>query len=231
MNAIDTLNSLRTERTTINQRLAPLTRAMCDKNARMNELRQQQARAGTDLDMATQHAAQLTGQHLTGDATTEQVKAAEKDRRAAEARHADAQGAAASARTLENELAGMAVAAAPLNLRLQAIANEEAKTQESYMRELGDEAGADYAAAVRVLAGKFAAVAAVNMALARMDGVQPDLLTAAFEHLTVPGFNLDTARAPSGLLLETERARALVPAAFANLKARVLADGLTVPGL
>lgn len=231
MKSLDTIKARRTERANIEQRLEPLSNVRAEKYGQLTTLRKREALTVGALDAATQKAAMLAGQRLTGDATAAQVKAAEQERAAAEGAYRETMDDAVAIRSLESELKGLDAAAAPLAQRLGVISVEERAAAEAYVRELGDLAGTAYVEAARVLAEKFADVLAVNMALASMDGANPDLLIGAWEQLAVPAFNITTASAPAGYIMDTSRARLLAPAAFAALKARVSADDVVVPGL
>lgn len=231
MKSLATIKALRTEGANIEKRIEPLSTVRAEKWGQLTTLRKRQTLAVDALDAATEKAAMLAGQRLTGDATAAQVKAAEQERAAAEASHRETLDDAAAIRALESVLKGLDAAAAPLGQRLAAIGAEERAAADAYVRELGDLAGTAYAEAARVLAEKFADVLAVNMALARMDGANPDLLIGAWDKLAVPAFNITTASAPAGYIMDTSRARLLAPAALAALKARVSADDVVVPGL
>ena len=232
MKSLDTLRSLIAEQSEINARLAPLAAKSSERWSELNDLRQRQATAEAELDAAIQQAGLIEGRHLVGAADAEELAAAKQARQAAEKAHQSTIKATASIRALDAEVRGLQAASGPLAQRLALIAGEHAAAVEAYVRQLADEAAGRYAAAARNLAEESAAVMACNMALARMEaGVQPNLLTPLTQNMLVPAYNSPSASSPNGALQTDGTVRVLVPAAFARLKARIAADGVTVPGV
>ena len=230
MTSLDTIKSLDTERSAINARLLPLNRLMAERHGELDRLRALAIGAERELDAAVTRAGLVEGQHLIGAATADDLKTAQEARQRAEQAHGDAQSAVAVMRSLDAEMRGLQDAGAELAERLQSVAVEEKLAREQYLRDIAAHAGSEYRAAAEVLATKFAAVVAANQLLAQAD-VMPNLLVGSTWNLLVPAFNLDTARSPSGVLVDTEGARRHVPGALLGLKARITNDGVVVPGL
>ena len=231
MNPLEKLRSLETERRAINTKLLPLTRLLNERHGELQRLRNQADSVNRDLVVAVSNAGLVEGRHLIGVATMDDLTASQQARQRAEQAHRDAQAAAATIRTIDAELVGLQAAGAELAERIQAIATEEKAATEQYLRDIAAEAGSEYRAAAEVLATKFAAVMAANQLFAQADDVTPDLLVASTWNLLVPAFNLDTARSPSGVLVDTEAARRHVPGALIDLKKRIVSDGVVIAGL
>jgi hypothetical protein len=224
------LTALKSERIAITKQLQPLNALSAQKRSELAKLNSELAGADARLDAAIQHAAHVQGRALIGDATPEEVDAAVKARQAAVAAHAATQTASAGLRTHTAELDGLQAAGHDLGVRLAAIAGEEAAALEGYLRDLADEAAAEYAVTARALETKLAVVLAYQQALARAN-LDPNLLTGAAWNFCVPGLNSPSAKTAVGWIADIDGARAQQPQQFALIRARIAADGVTVPGL
>jgi hypothetical protein len=228
--SLDTLRALTFERIAISKKLAPLNTRMATLRA---ELSSKQAAVGS-ADAAVAAAATASGlvegRVLIGDGTADELEQARTARKGAETARAAAQKALAGVGGLSDELAGLEAAGATLAQRLVALDGIEAVARERYVRDVADEIASAYAEAARALAPKFAAVLAAQQMLARAN-LEPNLLTGSTEMLLIPAFNTPSARSPSGVLVDFDSARRQQPAAFDTIRERLLADGVTVPGL
>jgi hypothetical protein len=231
MHALQRLKSLAAEKAEAAAKLAPIIAARDQRISEANAERKRREAAGAEQVEAIRVAGIVAGQHVAGTATVEQLRAAEKARAEAMKRCKAIRNDSDALLVLESEIHGLDAAAEPLQHRLAALTSSEAAARIEYLRAIGNAAAATYASLAGQLLHAFADVCAVNMALARIDGANPDLTTGSTENLLIPAFNAPSARSPSGTLGTTSEARKLYPGAFSSLKARIDADGVFLPGI
>jgi hypothetical protein len=231
MQALERLKNIANEKADTTAKLAPIIKARDQRISEANTERKRREAADAEQVEAIRVAGIVAGQHVAGTATTDQLNAAEKARAEAMKRCKAMRNDSDALLLLESEINGLVAAAEPLQHRLAALAASEAAARIEYLRAVGNEAAAAYAGIAAQLVHAFADVCAVNMALARLEGANPDLMTGSSENLLIPAFNVPAACSPSGTLGTTAEARKLFPTAFAGLKARIGADGVTLPGI
>ncbi len=229
--SLETLRALSAERIAINKKLAPLNMRTATLRAELSS--KQSAVVGADAAVAAAATASglVEGRVLIGDGTADELEQARTARKGAETARAAAQKALAGVGGLSDELAGLEAAGTTLAQRLVALDGIEAVARERYLRELADEAAADYAVTAHALATKLATVLAYHQALAVADNMNPDLLTAGVFHFSVPSLNSPSAKTAGGALTDIDAAHKQRPEQLAAIRARLLTDGVTVPGL
>lgn len=232
MSPLDQLRALGDERKAINDRLQPLSMLMAQKQSELSKVRAAVADAQATLDAAVKHSATIAAQQALGSATIDDAKSAMVAREAAQKEFADAQALAVGIRDLITEYDAMQAAGHDLALRLGAIGNEESALRERYLRQLADDAAADYATVAQELSEKLATVLAYQQALAAAN-LNPDLLTPAVWGFSIPSLNSPSAqgKSGSGLLIEVDHARQMQPIAFQQIRQRIAVDGVSISGL
>lgn len=231
MSSLKHLHALDLERKAIQKRLQPLNMLMAQKQAELSKAQSAIADAQANLDAAVKHAATIAAQQALGAASVDDAKAAAVAREAAQSAFADAQKSSAGTRNLITEYDAMQAAGHDLAIRLGAIGNEEVALRERYLRELADQAAGEYANAAREVAAKLAAVMAYQQALAAAN-FNPDLMSPGAWHFAIPSLNSPSAATPSGaVLVEIDRVQAMQPRAFQQIRQRLAADGVAIPGL
>lgn len=231
-NSLETLRALSAERIALNKKLAPLHARSATLRSELSTAQSAITAADAALESAVQNHGLVDGRVLIGEATAADAKQAKQARQGAETAHSAAQAQSAGVRALAAEIAGLDGAGRELGGRLVELDREVEAANERYLRDLADEAAQEYADLARALALKLASVFAHHQVLAAVPGINPDLLTPGVWGFSVPSLNSASARTPHGSpIVGIDQARAQQPAALADIRARLLADGVTVPGL
>lgn len=227
---LDSLRALSKERDAIQIKLKPLHDLTQTKRAEHSAMLETVAAAGAALDAAVKQSATVAAMRALGTATDQDVKDAQTARQLAQKAHAAAQTQSAGQPHIQAEISAYEAAGRDLTARLQNIGTEEAALKEVYLRALADDAAKVYADTARSLAAKLAEVLAYQQALAAAN-YEPDLITAGVWNFGIPALNSPSARTAGGYVADINSSRQQQPKVFAAIRARLVADGVSIPGL
>lgn len=232
LTALNALRSLAAERESIHEQLKPLDALLAAKRQDQSAMLENLAAASSNLDAAVKNAATVAAKAALRLATEQEAMDANKVRQQAQKAHTAAQTQSTGLHQLETEIAAFDAVGHEHALKLVSIEAQAAVLRENYLRALADESAAVYAENARALAKALAEVMAANQALALAE-MNPDLLTPLAWVFSVSTLNSPSATASNGggVLVDIDRVRLQQPAAFEALKTRIVADGVTIPGL
>jgi hypothetical protein len=229
--SLENIRALTLRSQAISAQLAPVNQRIAVLTTEVAVARDAITAAGAALDAADTRLGFVEGQLLQGKATAKEADEAKKARQDAQKAQNAAQSNAAWVRSMSNEIVGLKASAQDLTAQGVAVAVRHQAATKQYMFDLANEAAVEYRFAADLLAAKAAALLGLHQVFFNI-GLGESFLGMGFWNLNVASIELPGARKLNGQPLVTiDTAKAMKPAAIADVRARLLADGVTVAGL